>query len=131
VLPRDEIFYLRATANLSTGGIAVDRTDDIHPENVWLAQRVAKIIGLDIAGIDIVTPDISRPIRELDGVIVEVNAAPGFRMHVSPSRGIPRNVAGAVLDMLFPHEKPSRIPILAVTGTNGKTTTTRLLAHIF
>lgn len=131
VLPRDEIFYLRATANLSTGGIAVDRTDDIHPENIWLAQRVAKIIGLDIAGIDIVTPDISRPIREVDGVIVEVNAAPGFRMHVSPSRGIPRNVAGAVLDMLFPHEKPSRIPILAVTGTNGKTTTTRLLAHIF
>jgi len=131
VLPQDEICYLRATANLSTGGIAVDRTDDIHPENVWLAQRVAQIIGLDIAGIDIVTPDITRPLREVDGVIVEVNAAPGFRMHVSPSRGIPRNVAGAVLDMLFPPEKPSRIPILAVTGTNGKTTTTRLLAHIF
>ncbi len=131
VLPKSEIFYLRATANLSTGGIAVDRTDDIHPENIWLAQRVAKIIGLDIAGIDIVTPDISRPLREVDGVIVEVNAAPGFRMHVSPSRGIPRNVAEAVLDMLFPPEKSSRIPILAVTGTNGKTTTTRLLAHIF
>jgi len=131
VLPKDEICYLRATANLSTGGIAVDRTDDIHPENVWLAQRVAKVIGLDIAGIDIVTEDITRPLREVDGVIVEVNAAPGFRMHVSPSRGIPRNVAGAVLDMLFPPEKPSRIPILAVTGTNGKTTTTRLLAHIF
>lgn len=131
VLPQDEICYLRATANLSTGGIAVDRTDDIHPENVWLAQRVAQIIGLDIAGIDIVTQDITRPLREVDGVIVEVNAAPGFRMHVSPSRGIPRNVAGAVLDMLFPPEKPSRIPILAVTGTNGKTTTTRLLAHIF
>ena len=132
VLPKGEICYLRATANLSTGGIAVDRTDDIHPENVWLAQRVAKIIGLDIAGIDIVTEDISRPLREVDGVIVEVNAAPGFRMHVSPSRGIPRNVAGAVLDMLFPADKPtSRIPILAVTGTNGKTTTTRLLAHIF
>ncbi|KJH70164.1 cyanophycin synthetase [Aliterella atlantica] len=130
VLPKGEICYLRATANLSTGGIAVDRTDDIHPENVWLAQRVAKIIGLDIAGIDIVTPDISRPLREVDGVIVEVNAAPGFRMHVCPSRGIPRNVAGAVLDMLFPPEKPSRVPILAVTGTNGKTTTTRLLAHI-
>lgn len=131
VLPSGEISYLRATANLSTGGIAVDRTDDIHPENVWLAQRVSKIIGLDIAGIDIVTPDISRPLREVAGVIVEVNAAPGFRMHVSPSQGIPRNVAGAVLDMLFPNEKPSRIPILAVTGTNGKTTTTRLLAHIF
>lgn len=131
VLPKGEIFYLRATANLSTGGIAVDRTDDVHPENVWLAQRVAKIIDLDIAGIDIVTPDISRPLREVDGVIVEVNAAPGFRMHVCPSVGIPRNVAGAVLDMLFPADSPSRIPIIAVTGTNGKTTTTRLLAHIF
>lgn len=131
VPPRGEICYLRATANLSTGGIAVDRTDDIHPENVWLAQRVAKIIGLDIAGIDIVTPDISRPLREVDGVIVEVNAAPGFRMHVCPSVGIPRNVAGAVLDMLYPSGKPSRVPIISVTGTNGKTTTTRLTAHIF
>ena len=131
VLTKGEICYLRATANLSTGGIAVDRTDDIHPENVWLAQRVAKIIGLDIAGIDVVTPDISRPLREVDGVIVEVNAAPGFRMHVCPSVGIPRNVAEPVLDMLFPPGTPSRIPIIAITGTNGKTTTTRLLAHIF
>jgi cyanophycin synthetase len=131
VLPKDAICYLKATANLSTGGIAVDRTDEIHPENVWLAQRVVKNIGLDIAGLDIVTPDISRPLREVDGVIVEVNAAPGFRMHVAPSRGIPRNVAGAVMDMLFPNEQSSRIPILSVTGTNGKTTTTRLLAHIF
>ncbi|WP_033365264.1 cyanophycin synthetase [Mastigocladopsis repens] len=131
VLPKDNICYLRATANLSTGGSAVDRTDEIHPENVWLAQRIVKLIGLDIAGIDIVTSDISRPLREVDGVIVEVNAAPGFRMHVAPSLGIPRNVGGAVLDMLFPADKISRIPILAVTGTNGKTTTTRLLAHIF
>jgi cyanophycin synthetase len=130
VLDRGEICYLRATANLSTGGIAVDRTDEIHPENVWLAQRVVKIVGLDIAGIDIVTSDISRPLREVDGVIVEVNAAPGFRMHVAPSQGTPRNVAGAVIDMLFPNEQASRIPILSVTGTNGKTTTTRLLAHI-
>jgi cyanophycin synthetase len=130
VLPKGEICYLRATANLSTGGIAVDRTDEMHPENVWLCQRIAKIIGLDIAGIDVVTPDISRPLREVDGVIVEVNAAPGFRMHVAPSVGIPRNVAGAVMDMLFPQDKSSRVPILAVTGTNGKTTTTRLLAHI-
>ena len=131
VLPQGEICYLRATANLSTGGIAVDRTDDIHPENIWLAQRVAKIIGLDITGIDIVTPDISRPLREVGGVIVEVNAAPGFRMHLCPSVGIPRNVAGAVLEMLFPPGSPSRVPIIAVTGTNGKTTTTRLIAHIF
>jgi cyanophycin synthetase len=131
ILPQGEICYLRATANLSTGGIAVDRTDEIHPENVWLAQRIVKIVGLDIAGIDIVTPDISRPLREVDGVVVEVNAAPGFRMHVAPSQGTPRNVAAAVLDMLFPSEQSSRIPILSITGTNGKTTTTRLLAHIF
>ncbi|ABA21436.1 Cyanophycin synthetase [Trichormus variabilis ATCC 29413] len=131
VPPKGTICYLRATANLSTGGTAVDRTDEIHPENIWLAQRVVKIIGLDIAGLDIVTTDISRPLRELDGVIVEVNAAPGFRMHVAPSQGIPRNVAGAVMDMLFPNEQSGRIPILSVTGTNGKTTTTRLLAHIY
>ncbi len=131
ILPEGKVCYLRPTANLSTGGVAIDRTDEIHPENVWLAQRVVKIIGLDIAGIDIVTTDISRPLREVDGVIVEVNAAPGFRMHVAPSKGIPRNVAGAVMDMLFPADKASRIPILSVTGTNGKTTTTRLLAHIF
>ena len=130
VVPAGERVFLRATANLSTGGIAVDRTDEIHPENVWLFSRVAKIIGLDIAGIDVVTPDISQPLRDVNGVIVEVNAAPGFRMHVAPSQGLPRNVAGAVFDMLFPSPQPSRVPILAVTGTNGKTTTTRLLAHI-
>ncbi|MEB3311899.1 MAG: cyanophycin synthetase [Snowella sp.] len=131
VLETGKIAYLRATANLSTGGIAVDRTDDIHPENIWLMERVAKIIGLDIAGIDVVALDITKPLRDVDGVIVEVNAAPGFRMHVAPSRGLPRNVAAPVLDMLFPPGTPSRIPILAVTGTNGKTTTTRLLAHIY
>ncbi len=131
VLDPGEICYLRATANLSTGGIAVDRTDDIHPENIWLAQRVAKIIGLDIAGIDVVTADITKPLREVDGVIVEVNAAPGFRMHVCPSVGLPRNVAAPVLDMLFPNGSTGRIPIIAITGTNGKTTTTRLIAHIY
>ena len=131
VLEEGEIAYLRATANLSTGGIAIDRTDDIHPENIWLAERVAKIIGLDITGIDVVTPDITKPLREVDGVVVEVNAAPGFRMHVAPSRGLPRNVAAPVLDMLFPPGTPSRIPIVAITGTNGKTTTTRLIAHIY
>lgn len=131
VLADKEVAYLRATANLSTGGIAIDRTDDIHPENIWLMERVAKVICLDIAGIDVVTSDISQPLRQTDGVIVEVNAAPGFRMHVAPSRGLPRNVAAPVLDMLFPPGTPSRIPILAVTGTNGKTTTTRLLAHIY
>jgi cyanophycin synthetase len=131
VLPAQEIAYLRATANLSTGGVAIDRTDEIHPQNIWLAQRVAKIIGLDIAGIDIVTSDISKPINETKGVIVEVNAAPGFRMHAAPSYGLPRNVGASVLEMLFPEQTPSRIPIIAITGTNGKTTTTRLTAHIY
>lgn len=131
VLPPGEMCYLRATANLSTGGIAVDRTDQVHPENVWVFSRVAKTIGLDIAGIDVVTLDISQPLRDVGGVIVEVNAAPGFRMHVSPSQGLPRNVAAPVLDMLFPPGTPSRIPIIAITGTNGKTTTTRLIAHIY
>ncbi len=131
VLDRDEICYLKATANLSTGGIAIDRTDEIHPENVWLAQRAAKIIGLDIAGIDITSPAIDRPLRDVDGVIVEVNAAPGLRMHLEPSEGKPRNVAAPILDMLYPPGRPSRIPIIATTGTNGKTTTTRLIAHLF
>jgi cyanophycin synthetase len=131
ILPAKEIAYLRATANLSTGGIAIDRTDEIHPENIWIAQRVAKIIGLDIAGIDIVTSDISKPLRETKGVIVEVNAAPGFRMHAAPSYGLPRNVGASVLEMLFPDRTPTRIPIVAITGTNGKTTTTRLTAHIY
>lgn len=131
VLNLGEVCYLRATANLSTGGIAVDRTDDIHPENIWLLQRVAKIIGLDIAGIDVVTPDITKPLRDVDGVVVEVNAAPGFRMHVCPSEGLPRNVAAPVIDMLFPNGHSGRIPIISITGTNGKTTTTRLIAHIY
>jgi cyanophycin synthetase len=131
ILPFQEIAYLRATANLSTGGVAIDRTDEIHPHNIWLAQRVAKIIGLDIAGIDIVTSDISKPLDETKGVIVEVNAAPGFRMHAAPSYGLPRNVGASVLEMLFPEQTPSRIPIVAITGTNGKTTTTRLTAHIY
>lgn len=131
VLKEGEICYLRATANLSTGGVAIDRTAQIHPENVWLAERVSRLIGLDVAGIDIVTEDISKPLREVDGVIVEVNAAPGLRMHVAPSEGIPRNVAEPIVRMLFPPGTPRRIPIISITGTNGKTTTTRLTAHIF
>lgn len=131
VLKEGDRAYLRATANLSTGGIAIDRTDEIHPENIWLAERLTKIIGLDIAGIDMVTPDIRKPLREVDGVVVEVNAAPGFRMHVAPSQGLPRNVGAAVLDMLFPPGNSPRIPIISLTGTNGKTTTTRLTAHLF
>ena len=131
VPPNGQVCYLKATANLSTGGVSVDRTDEIHPENIWLAERVARIIGLDIAGIDMVTEDISLPVRQVDGAIVEVNAAPGFRMHTAPSIGTPRNVAAPVINMLFPPGSPTRVPIVAITGTNGKTTTTRLISHIF
>ena len=131
VLRKDEICYLRATANLSTGGIAIDRTDEIHPETIWIAERAAQLLGLDVAGIDVVTTDISKTLAVADGVIVEVNAAPGLRMHISPSKGVARNVGAPILDMLIPPEQPSRIPIVAITGTNGKTTTTRLTAHIF
>ncbi|MFB2836243.1 cyanophycin synthetase [Floridanema evergladense] len=131
ILEKGEVCYLKATANLSTGGTAIDRTAEIHPQNIWIAQRAARIIGLDIAGIDITSPEISRPLTEVDGVIVEVNAAPGLRMHLQPSEGTPRNVAAPILDMLYPPDRPQQIPIVAVTGTNGKTTTTRLIAHIF
>jgi cyanophycin synthetase len=131
ILPVDRVCYLRATANLSTGGIAIDRTDEIHPETVWIAERVSRIIGLDIAGIDVITTDITKTLSAADGTIVEVNAAPGLRMHISPSQGVGRNVAAPILSMLFPPGTPHRIPIVAITGTNGKTTTTRLIAHIF
>lgn len=130
ILAKDEKLLLKTTANISTGGTAIDRTDEVHPENVFLFERIAQIIGLDIAGIDIIAPDISTPLRENGGGIIEVNAAPGFRMHLSPSDGIGRNVAEHVVDMLFPPGKPKRIPIFSITGTNGKTTVTRLVAHI-
>lgn len=130
VLEAGQVAYLRATANLSTGGTAIDRTDDIHPDTVWLAERVSRIIDLDIAGIDVMTTDITQPLSEADGVILEVNAAPGLRMHLAPSEGVARNVAAPILQMLFPPGTPTRIPVVAVTGTNGKTTTTRLLTHI-
>lgn len=122
--------FLRDTANLSTGGTAVDRTDDIHPDNACIAVRAAMTLGLDIAGIDFVCPDISRSAREIGGGVVEVNAAPGFRMHLQPTVGRPRPVAPAVVKMLFPEGETGRIPIYAVTGTNGKSTTVRMLAHI-
>ncbi|MCK6529216.1 cyanophycin synthetase [Myxococcota bacterium] len=130
VLPAGQVFYLRSTGNLSTGGTAIDVTDSCHPDNREMAVRAAASIGLDVCGVDFLTPDVSRSFREVGGGICEVNAAPGFRMHVAPSEGQPRDVAGAVLDMLFPPGTPTRIPIAAVTGTNGKTTTTRMLAHI-
>lgn len=130
ILPNGEILYLKKTANLSTGGTSTDVTDIVHPDNVMMCERIARIIGLDICGIDIMTPDISEPIAEAGGAVLEVNAAPGFRMHIAPTEGLPRNVAEPVVDMLFPPGSSSRIPIVAVTGTNGKTTTTRLIAHM-
>jgi cyanophycin synthetase len=125
-----ESIQLKSTANLSTGGIARDVTDLVHPSNVHLVERIARIVGLDIAGIDVIAPTVEKPLAEVGGGVVEVNAAPGFRMHVAPAEGTPRDVAGAVVDMLFPPGQASRVPIVAVTGTNGKTTTTRLIAHI-
>jgi len=125
-----EIIYLKSTANLSTGGTSVDVTDMMHPENIFLAERISRVIGLDVCGVDIMAENLTQPLKENGGCILEVNAAPGFRMHLAPSEGLPRNVAAPVIDMLYPPGKPSRIPIIAVTGTNGKTTTTRLLAHI-
>ncbi|MBX2966016.1 MAG: cyanophycin synthetase [Cyclobacteriaceae bacterium] len=130
VPPKDEIVYLKSTANLSTGGTSIDVTDLMHPENVFVAERISRVIGLDICGIDIMAPNLTQPLKENGGVVLEVNAAPGFRMHLAPAEGLPRNVAAPVIDMLYPPGKPSRIPIIAVTGTNGKTTTTRLLAHV-
>lgn len=125
-----ETVYLKSTANLSTGGSSIDVTDMVHPENIFLAERISRIIGLDICGIDIMAENLTQPLKENGGVVLEVNAAPGFRMHLAPSEGLPRNVAAPVIDMLYPPGKPSRIPIIAVTGTNGKTTTTRLIAHM-
>jgi cyanophycin synthetase len=127
---KDEIVYLKSTANLSTGGTSIDVTEMMHPENIFLCERISRVIGLDICGVDIMAENLTQPLKENGGCILEVNAAPGFRMHLAPSEGLPRNVAAPVIDMLYPPGKESRIPIIAVTGTNGKTTTTRLLAHI-
>jgi cyanophycin synthetase len=126
----DQVVYLRTTANLSTGGTAEDVTDVVHPDNVEMAVRAISAIGLDVGGVDFLSPDISESYKDVGGAICEVNAAPGFRMHMAPSSGRARDVAGPVLDMLFPPGSPSRIPIAALTGTNGKTTTARMLAHI-
>ena len=122
--------YLRSTANLSTGGTATDVTDIIHPDNRDMAVRAIRAIGLDVGGVDFLTTNIAESYRRIGGGICEVNAAPGFRMHVAPSEGTPRDVAAPVIDMLFPPGSPTRVPIAAVTGTNGKTTTSRMLAHI-
>jgi cyanophycin synthetase len=125
------VVKLRSNANLSTGGTATDVTDDVHPSNARLAELAAQILGMDVAGVDIVCADIARPLREQRGAIVEVNAAPGLRMHLAPAYGRARDVGRPIVDMLYPDRAPSRIPIVAVTGTNGKTTVTRLIAHMY
>ncbi|SEK77293.1 cyanophycin synthetase [Pseudoxanthomonas sp. GM95] len=125
-----EIVFLRSTANLSTGGTATDVTDIIHPDNRDMAVRAVRAIGLDVGGVDFISPNIAESYKTIGGAICEVNAAPGFRMHVAPSEGTPRDAAGPVIDMLFPPGTPARVPIAAITGTNGKTTTSRMLAHI-
>ncbi|MEO1030684.1 MAG: cyanophycin synthetase [Bacteroidota bacterium] len=131
VIAEGEKLVLKDTANLSTGGTAEDVTDIIHPANIAMAERISKIIDLDICGIDVMTTDISKPLAETGGAVLEVNAGPGFRMHLAPTTGLPRNVAAPVIDKLFPQKGDTgRIPIIAITGTNGKTTTSRLIAHI-
>ncbi len=130
VLNKDEHCYLKGTANLSTGGTSTDITDIVHPHNIFICERISRVIGLDICGIDIMASNLSEPLEVTGGVVLEVNAAPGFRMHLAPAKGLPRNVAAPVIDMLYPTGKSCRIPIIAITGTNGKTTTTRLISHI-
>ncbi|NOT36841.1 MAG: cyanophycin synthetase [Saprospiraceae bacterium] len=127
---KGKVVTLKDTANLSTGGTSVDVTDNVHPSIVFMAERISRVVGLDICGIDFITKDISRPVQETRGAVIEVNAGPGFRMHLAPAAGLPRNVAAPVIDMIYPAGSQSRIPIVAVTGTNGKTTTTRLMAHL-
>ncbi len=130
-VPDDGVLVkLALTGNLSTGGTSIDRTTEAHPDNIEIAETAARVVGLDIAGIDFICPDIEEPVRETGGGIVEVNAAPGFRMHTHPTEGEPQYVAKPVIDLLFPPGSPARIPIVAVTGTNGKTTTVRMVAHI-
>lgn len=128
---RDTIVFLRSTGNLSTGGTSIDVTDVVHPDNREMAVRATKAVGLDVCGVDFLTSDIAESYKVTRGAICEVNAAPGFRMHVAPSEGQPRDVASPVMDMLFPPGTPARIPIASITGTNGKTTTARMLAHVF
>lgn len=130
VLEDKEILFLKDTANLSTGGSASDVTDKVHPGTKFLIERAAQILNLNICGIDVVATNINVPLIKATGAILEINASPGLRMHLSPSSGIARNVAEPIIDMLFPGNDNGRIPLVAVTGTNGKTTTTRLVAHI-
>ena len=130
ILEKGKVCHLKGTANLSTGGTSTDVTDIVHPNNVFIFERISRVIGLDICGIDVMANNLNEPLEVTGGVVLEVNAAPGFRMHLAPANGLPRNVAAPVIDMLYPVGKSFTIPIIAVTGTNGKTTTTRLISHI-
>lgn len=125
-----ELIILRENGNLSTGGQAIDVTSNIHPENIALAVKAAQVIGLEVAGIDMMTDDISKPLMSSHGAIIEVNASPGLRMHLYPSQGKSRNVAADILDYIYPPGLPTSIPIIAITGSNGKTTVTRLINHV-
>jgi len=125
-----QVVLIRRNGNLSTGGTAVDVTDEVHPLVAAQAVDAARVIGLDIAGVDVIAEDISRPLKEQGAAVVEVNAGPGLRMHLQPSEGKPRPVGEAIIDLLYPEGQTGRIPLVAVTGVNGKTTTTRLITHI-
>ncbi|MBS9403469.1 cyanophycin synthetase [Halomonas sp. TRM85114] len=131
VIPAGEMVFLKPTANLSTGGTATDVTDDVHPEVKHAAERISRLVGLDIIGIDLLAETLSRPLEDQSAGVVEVNAGPGFRMHISPTHGTGRDVGHHVVNMLFPDpESNARIPIVAVSGTNGKTTTVRLISYL-
>jgi len=126
-----EMVFLKSTANISTGGTATDLTDEVHPDIRFSMERIARHVGLDVIGIDLLAETLSKPLAEQSAGVVEVNAGPGFRMHMAPTHGTPRPVGQHVVDMLFPDPADNgRIPITAITGTNGKTTTTRLTSHI-
>ncbi|MBZ0134889.1 MAG: cyanophycin synthetase [Planctomycetes bacterium] len=125
----NEKLYLKSTANLSTGGTARDVTDEVHPEVRLMCERIARLIGMDCMGIDIVAPGLDQPLNPESSGVIEVNAAPGFRMHLDPTEGKGRNVARAFVEMLFPSDESFDVPIVAITGTNGKTTTAKLIAH--
>ncbi len=129
VLENGKEFFLKYSANISAGGTAIDVTDQVHVDNHLIAERVARLLNLNICGIDLISTDISIPLSEATGAIIEVNASPGLRMHLKPTEGKSRNIGKAIINLLYPQDVKARIPIIAVTGTNGKTTTTRLIAH--
>src|ERR1700716_1003981 len=128
--PKGTHVQLARTAHISLGGISVDRTDEVHPYNAMIAEQAAQVIGLQVAGIDIVAPDIAASVQETGGAICEVNAGPGLGLHIEPVQGKPRDVARPVIELLFPPGATSRVPIVAVTGTDGRTSTSRMVAHI-